>query len=191
MTSRSLLAFVVASLFAGGTHVTAQQPQTPPPPAAPADVPPLTLAHPDAPAGPPATLTLQDALDRARQNDLQYQTAVSDADVAREDRVQARAGLLPSLSYTTQYLGNSPNGVNPNGRFVSLDGVKMYRAWGVLHQEVSPNVLTGTPLRKARAAEAAAEAKLEVAQRGLAVTVTRNYYALVVAQRKYAAAQEA
>ena len=35
--------------------------------------------------------------------------------------VQARSSLLPALSYTTQYLGNSPNGVNPNGRFVSLD----------------------------------------------------------------------
>src|SRR5206468_4930682 len=54
-----------------------------------------------------------------------------------------------------------------------------------------PNVLMRTPLRKARAEEAAAQAKLEIAQRGLAVTVTRNYYAVAVAQRKYAAAQEA
>ena len=34
-----------------------------------------------------------------------------------------------------------------------------------------------------------AAARLEIAQRGLAVTVTRNYYALVAAQRKYATAQ--
>jgi outer membrane protein TolC len=136
-------------------------------------------------------VTLQDALDRARQNDAQFQTAVADAQVAREDRVQAKASLLPAISYTTQYLGNSPtpNNVNPNGRFVSLDGVKMYRAWGVLHQDLSPNVLMKTPLNRARAAEAAAAARLEVAQRGLAVTVTRAYYALVVAQRKYAATQ--
>jgi outer membrane protein TolC len=136
-------------------------------------------------------ITLQDALDRAKQNDAQFQTAVNDAEVAREDRVQARSTLLPGLSLTTQYLGNSPNGVNPNGRFVSLDGVKMYRAWGVAHQELSPNVLMRTPLLRAQAAEAAAQARLEVAQRGLGVTVTRTYYALVVAQRKYAAAQTA
>ena len=153
--------------------------------------PPLPLVHPAAPAAPPATITLQDALDRARQNDAQFQSASADAQIAREDRVQARAALLPAVSYTTQYLGNSPNGVNPNGRFVSLDGVKMYRAWGVVHQELSPNVLMATPLHRAQAVEAAAAAKLEVAQRGLAVTVTRSYYTLVVAQRKYAATQAA
>jgi outer membrane protein TolC len=159
--------------------------------AAGAQQPPIALAHPDAPAGPPIVLTLQDAMDRAKQNDLQFQSAAADADLAREDRVQARSGLLPALSATTQYLGNSPNGVNPNGRFVSLDGVKMYRAWGVLHQELTANTLTLTPLRRAQAAEAAAQAKLEIAQRGLAVTVTRSYYALVTAQRKYASAQQA
>lgn len=154
-------------------------------------VPPLILVQPEAPAGPPRTLTLQDALDRAKQFDEQFQAAVSDAQIAGEDRVQARAALLPNLSHTTEYLGNSPNGVNPNGRFVSLDGVTMYRSWMVVHQEASANVLTATPLQRARAAETAAEARLEVAVRGLAVTVTRNYYGLVVAQRKYAAAQEA
>ena len=177
----------VAALLRGSSDARAQQPPAPP------SGSPLALMQPDAPAAPPATITLQDALDRARQNDAQFQTAVADAQVAREDRVQAKASMLPAISYTTQYLGNSPtpNNVNPNGRFVSLDGVKMYRAWGVLRQELSPNVLMKTPLKRARAAEAAAEARLEVAQRGLGVTVTRAYYALVVAQRKYAATQAA
>jgi outer membrane protein TolC len=153
--------------------------------------PPLAIVQPEGAARPPLTITLQDALDRARQNDGQFQTAVADANIAREDRVQARAGLYPAISYSTQYLGNSPNGVNPNGRFVSLDGVKMYRAWGVAHQELSPNVVMGTTLKRAQALELAAQAKLEVAQRGLVVTVTRNYYALIAAQRKYATAQAA
>jgi outer membrane protein TolC len=181
---QSRLAVAAAAILLASASASAQQPP-------PSSGPPLTLMQPDAPAAPPAMVTLQDALDRARQNDAQFHTAVADAQVAREDRVQAKASLLPAISYTTQYLGNSPtpNNVNPNGRFVSLDGVKMYRAWGVLHQELSPNVLMKTPLNRARAAEAAAEARLEVAQRGLAVTVTRAYYALVVAQRKYAASQ--
>jgi len=182
-TPYALIASLTGALQLAPSPVRAQQP---PPPG-----PPLVLAQPEAPAAPPATITLQDALDRAKQNDLQFQTAFSDAESAREDRVQARSSLLPAISFTTQYLGNSPNGVNPNGRFVSLDGVQMYRAWGVARQELSANVFMRTPLLKARAAEAAAQAKLEVAQRGLAVTVTRSYYALVVAQRKYAAAQTA
>lgn len=184
MTLRALVAPLAAgaALLAAPGAGIAQEP---------APGPPLALAHPEAAVGPPTTITLQDALDRARQNDVQLQTAVADADVARADRVQARAALLPGISYTTQYLGNSPNGVNPNGRFVSLDGVQMYRAWGVAHQELSPNVLMGTPLRRARALEAAAQAKLEIAQRGLAVTVTRSYYALIAAERKYATAQAA
>lgn len=175
----------IAALIAGASAVTSAQA---PPPASP----PLTLVQPEAPNAPPVVVTLQDALERARQNDTQFQAASADAEIAHQDRVQARASLLPSLTHTTQYLGNSPTPDNaiPTGRFVSLDGVQMYRSWGVVHQEISPNVLMGTPLHKASAAEAAAQARLEVAQRGLGVTVTRNYYALVVAQRKYATAQQ-
>ncbi|HMF99034.1 MAG TPA: TolC family protein [Vicinamibacterales bacterium] len=178
---------VIASLSTVLLHSTPAWSQQQPPPSSP----PLVLAQPEAPAAPPATITLQDALDRAKQNDLQFQSAFADAESAREDRVQARSTLLPAISFTTQYLGNSPNGVNPNGRFVSLDGVKMYRAWAVARQDLSANVLMRTPLLKARAVEAATQAKLEVAQRGLLVTVTRSYYALVVAQRRYATTQTA
>ena len=155
--------------------------------------PPLALVQPEAPAAAPPVITLQDALDRAKQNDLAFQSATADAAIATEDRVQARASMLPNISFSTQYLGNSPtpDNVVPNGRFVSLDGVKMYRAWGIVHEDLSANVVMGTALHRAQAAEVAAQAKLEVARRGLAVTVTRNYYALVVAQRKYATAQQA
>ena len=40
---------------------------------------------------PPSSITLQDALQRARQNDAQFQAVVADAAIAREDRVQAKA----------------------------------------------------------------------------------------------------
>lgn len=151
---------------------------------------PFALAQPQGSTAPPETITLQDALQRARQLDAQLQSATADSASAREDRTQARAGLLPSVSYTTQYIGNQPNGVNPNGRFVSMDGVSMYRAWGVLRQELSASSLTATPLRRARALEAEATARLDVAQRGLTVAVTRAYYSLVTSERKYATAQE-
>jgi outer membrane protein len=149
------------------------------------------LVHPEEPAGAPRVITLQDAIERARQNDAQFQAIAAEAEIAREDRVQAKASLLPAFSNSTQFLGNSANGVNPNGRFVSLDGVQMYREWIVLRQELSANTFMRTPLQRARAAELAADARREVAARGLVVTVTRLYYGLVSAERKYATAQQA
>src|SRR4029079_10804801 len=127
---------------------------------------------------------------RARQVDAQFQAVAADAQSAREDRVQAKANLLPSVSHSTQYIGNQANGVNPNGRFVSMDGVNMFRVWGIGHQDLSANTLTMSPYRRAQAIEALARARVDVAQRGLTVTVTRSYYALVAAQRKYATAQQ-
>jgi outer membrane protein TolC len=139
---------------------------------------------------PPITVTLQDALERARKNDARFLGAATDAKISREDRVQARNAMLPSASYTTQYLGTQGNGVTPNGRFVTNDGVHVYRTWGVFHQDLSPNTYTMTGYRRAEAAEAIAKAKTEIAKRGLDVTVTKLYYALTVSQRKYATAQQ-
>ncbi len=138
----------------------------------------------------PLTITLQDALERARKNDPQFQAAVTAAKLAREDRVQARAALLPAVSATTQGLFTQGNGVTPNGRFVSNDGVHVYRAWGVLHEDLSLNTLTLAGYHSAAAAEAVTKAQQEIARRGLKVTVTQAYYSLVVAQRKYATAQQ-
>ena len=143
----------------------------------------------DAPAAPPAVVTLSDALQKAKQLEPTFLAAVAEAEIAREDRVQARAGMLPAFSYSLQYIGNQGDTPNPTGRFVSMDGVNMYRSWLAARQELSPATFMGTPLVKARAVEAAAQARLEIAQRGLTVTVTKLYYAFVSAQRKYATTQ--
>src|SRR6267378_3342436 len=129
---------------------------------------PLQLVQPQGPAAPPPVITLQDALDRARQLDAQFQLAVSDAAVAREDRIQAKSSLLPSVSQTTQYMGTQGNGKTPNGRFVTQDGVHVYRSWGVVHQDITPNTFFKNTYRRAQAAEALAVARIEIAQRGLA-----------------------
>ncbi len=152
----------------------------------------VQLLQPSGPgqAAPPTTVTLQDALERARKLDPTLLGAVSDARSAHEDRIQARNAMLPQISATTQYLGTQGNGGEiSDGRFVTNDGIHVYRAWGVLHQDLSPGLLIGTGYTRAKAAEALAAAKSEIARRGLAVTVTKNYYAMVVAQRKYATAQ--
>ncbi len=150
----------------------------------------LQLARPEGPSAPPVVMTLHDALERAKENDAQFRATLADTDSIREDRVQAKAGLLPALSHTTQYLGTQSNDVLPSGRFVTNDGVHVFRSWAVLQGEISAKTLLGS-YRRAEAAEVLANARLEIAQRGLAVTVTRLYYALVTAERRYATAQEA
>lgn len=150
----------------------------------------VQLATPSGTSAPPVTITLRDAIERAQRLDAQTLSALADAKVAHDERTIARAALLPNISYTTQFLGTQGNGLTPNGRYVTNDGVQVYRSWGVLHQDVSANTFLGTTYRRAAAVEAQARAKAEIAQRGLVVTVTKNYYGLVIAQRKYAGAQQ-
>src|SRR5579871_3980373 len=108
---------------------------------------------------PPLTITLQDALDRAQKNDAQFLSSVTDAKSAHEDRLQARDAMLPSLSDSTQFLGTQGNGKNGNGRFITQDGVHVYRQWAVAHQDLSPNTYLLTGYNRAAAAEAVAKAK--------------------------------
>ena len=156
---------------------------------APASSVTLLQPQPAAAGQAPVTLTLQDALARAQKYEPQFLSAASAARAAREDSVQARASLLPSVGAKSDYLNTQGNGKLPSGRFVTNDGVHVYREWGVVHQDLSPGTLTRSGYQRARAAEAIAQAKAEIARRGLVVTVTRAYYGLVIAQRKYATAQ--
>jgi len=138
----------------------------------------------------PSTITLQDALERARKLDPTLLGATYDAKSAHEDRIQARNAMLPTVTATTQYLNTMGDGGKiSDGRFVTQDGIHVYRAWGVYKEDFSPALLMGTAYKRAKAGEALANAKSEIARRGLGVTVTKDYYGLVVAQRKYATAQ--
>src|ERR1700722_13515601 len=176
--------FAVSMMFLG-TSARAQENSS-----APNTENEVKLLQPPGQTPPPTTVTLQDALERARKIDPTLLGATTDARSAREDRLQARNAMLPTVSATTQYLNDQGNGGRiSDGRFVTQDGVHVYRAWGVYHQDLSPALLMGTGYTRAKAAEVLANAKAEIARRGLAVTVTKNYYALVVAQRKYATAQ--
>ncbi len=138
----------------------------------------------------PEAVTLQDALARAQKIYSPYLSTVTDARLAHEDYRQARNGMLPSISYHQEYLGTEGNGKTPNGRYVTNDGVHVYRAWGVFRQDFPPGFFSGAPYKRAAAAAAIADAKAEIARRGLVVTVTKAFYTLVAAQRKYATAQQ-
>jgi len=146
----------------------------------------------------PLTITLQDALERARANDPQYHSAVTDLGVAREDRVQARAALLPAVTYNNSFIytegtGQPPacalSSTCPASRFIANNGVHEYISQGNAHEAVS--LTNFADYRRSSAALAQARAKAEIAARGLVVTVTQSYYALVIAQRKYSTSQRA
>ena len=79
----------------------------------------------------------------AEKNDPSVLAAMSDASSANEDRKQARASLLPSLSGRSEYLGSQGNGKLSESRFVTNDGVHVYRDWAVVHQDFSPGALSG------------------------------------------------
>jgi outer membrane protein TolC len=148
----------------------------------------------------PLTITLQDALQRARLNDPQYRSALTDLGLAKEDRVQARAGLLPNVSFNNSFIYTQGTGPQPaacattstcasSPRFIANNGVHEYISQADAHEAFS---LTGVAdYRRSAALLAVARAKAELATRGLVVTVTQAYYGLVVAQRKYATQQRA
>jgi outer membrane protein TolC len=129
------------------------------------------------------TISLQDALARAKQYGGQIQAANLAALQAREDRAQARANTLPSVSALNQFIYTEGNGT-PSGVFVANDGVHIYNEQAVVHQDLLSLVRHGE-IRRAMAAEAIAKAKIEVASRGLSATVIQDYYAIVAAQRKF------
>jgi outer membrane protein len=189
---RALCLILETFLIVGLVSARAQGQESVPAPESTVQLVQPSAAGPVGPSGSSGaliTITLQDALERARKNSAQFLAAVTDARNAHEDRVQARAALLPTVSDSTQYLNTQGNGVFSSGRFVTNDGVHVYRQWAVLHQDLSPGAFMRTGYRRASAAEALARAKAVVARRGLDVTVTRDYEALVVSQRKYATAQ--
>jgi len=136
----------------------------------------------------PLTLTLQDALERAKKLNPDYHAAVTDYGIAKEDKVQSRAALLPSVNFDTAYLYTQGNGVG-FVRYIANNSVHEYASQGNVHQDVS--LANFADFRRTQALEAAAKARSEIASRGLVVTVVQAYYGFAVAQRKYATAQRA
>ena len=175
---------LAAALAIQATPGAGQQPETPEP------KPPVSA--PPQPQGTPTTgpvrLTLQDALDRARKNSVQFQAAQTDAGLARQDRFQAGAALLPSVTYNNQalYTQGAPAGLASQTGvpviFIANNQVHEYLSQANIHESID---LAGVAVfRRASAAAAAARARAEIASRGLVVTVVQTYYAVAAAQLK-------
>jgi outer membrane protein TolC len=132
-------------------------------------------------AGKPLILTLQAALEYARTNSREFQTAVLDTQLAKEDRRQAHAALLPKVDSVNQYVYTQPNGAD-GWVYVGNDGVHVYNVQVNVHQELSLAALA--EFRRANRAAALAQARQEVAARGMVATVVQAFYEAVVAQRR-------
>src|SRR6266700_2407464 len=118
----------------------------------------------------PITITLQDALTRAQANEPQYRAALTEYGVAKESRVQSWAALLPNVNYNAAFLYTEGNGTRTGtGHFIANNGVHEYLSEGNAHQALSLQDVA--EFRKARAEEALAKAKSEIASRGLVVAV--------------------
>lgn len=134
-------------------------------------------------SSPPGTnmLTLAEALRLAKINAPEYRTALTDAGIAREDHVQARAALLPGVSYSTGMIYTQGNGTS-TGRFIGANGVHEYVSQGIAHEALS--FTSVADLHRTAALEALGRARAEIAQRGLVTTVVQNFYGAIVSQRK-------
>ncbi len=125
------------------------------------------------------SLTLADALARARANSPQFQAALMQLGLAREDRVQARAALLPGVDYNNSFIYTQGNGT-ASGRFIANNGVHEYISQGAVQQTFGVGQVAD--YQRTSAAQALARAKAEIAARGLTVTVVQAYYGLLAAQ---------
>jgi outer membrane protein TolC len=121
-------------------------------------------------------------MERARKYSQQTFAANIAALLAREDTVQAKAALLPTVNGLSQYIYTQSNGT-PTGVFVPNDGVHVYNDYATAHADLYAPAKFAD-YRRAMAAEAAARARADLAARGLIGTVMQDYYAMAVAARK-------
>jgi outer membrane protein TolC len=137
----------------------------------------------------PTSIDFKNALELARSNSRQLQSAALDVNMAHEDRRQARAALLPSVNYFNQAIYTQGNGTE-SGIFISNDGVHVYNSQAQVHQELfSPEKMA--EYRRTVAAQSLAAAKKEIVERGLVATVVESFYTAVAAQRKLVNTQRA
>src|SRR6202521_5942082 len=142
----------------------------------------------NASAAAPLRLTLQDALDRARKNSVQFQAAVTNAGLVRQDRRQAFDALLPTVTYNNSAIYTQGSGAAASAVtgvpviFIANNAVHEYISQGNVHEAIDVAMVAN--YRKVSAAAAVAKWQAEIASRGLVVTVTQGYYGVAAAQQK-------
>jgi len=159
----------------------------------------------------PASITLDDAIARARANEPAFAAAVAAAHNAALDRSIARAALLPSANYYNEYLYTegarcpltnaacaANAGVQPQSTGTAISSVPRFIANNTVHEYTSQAQVNETigaqqfnAVSRASASLAIATAELEIAQRGLVASVAGLFYASFTADRRIAVAERA
>ena len=151
------------------------------------------------PANPSGPITLDEAIRLAESNEPTFAAALAEGRATALERKDARAALLPSVTYHNQYLFTQSNGTDATTTqgglrqslpvFIANNAVHEYYSQGVGNETIGLAQFGAIKLADANAARAAAE--LEVARRGLVQTVVGLYYSSGAANQKLEVAQRA
>jgi outer membrane protein TolC len=179
----SFVAILIAVTAMPVSMLAGQQAEVP----APQPLSTATIAHAagqtaDNSSNEPKPLTLQEALALAKQNSVQFQSALTDAGITQQDSRQALALLLPSAIFNTSAIYTQSNGPGLGVKFIANNGVHEYISQGNVHETL--DLASVAAYRRAAALGAASKARAEIAARGLVVTVVQNYFAVSAAEQK-------
>ena len=144
------------------------------------------------------SITLDEALARARANEPIFAAALAASKISSLNRSIARSALLPTVVYHNQYLFTQPNGSTNQAGSTGAQSAPRFIANNSVHEYVSQaqaNEIIGfaqvTAAARASADAAVAAAEMEISRRGLTATVVQLYYGVTTAQSKVAVEQRA
>lgn len=147
----------------------------------------------------PRVITLDDAMRLAQQNEPAFAAASAERRATALERADAKAALLPSVTFHNEYLFTQSNrskatttqGAVDNSLpvFIANNAVHEYVSQGSVNETVGLEGVAAARLASANAARA--EAEFEIARRGLVATVVQLFYTVRSERDKLAVAQRA
>ena len=154
-------------------------------------------------AAPAPSITLDEAIARARANEPGFAAAVAQSRITDLDRSIAKSALLPSAVCHNQFIYTQPahgatGSANASAYAASVTSAPRFIANNTVHEYVSQGVATETigvqqvvAVSRASAAASVAKAELEISRRGLIATVINLFYGALSANRRVEIAQRA
>jgi outer membrane protein TolC len=162
----------------------------------------LALPWASAQTEPPKTdtqLTLEDAIRLAQANEPAFAAAAAESRASALERKDAKAALLPSITFHNQYLFTESNHTRATTtQGTASQSLPVFIANNAIHEYTNQAAITDTiglagmaAERLASANAARAQAELEIARRGLVSTVVELYYNIRAGEDKFTVAQRA
>jgi outer membrane protein TolC len=144
-----------------------------------------------------AVISLSEAIRRAEQNEPVFASALAAQKSAAIDRYLGKAALLPSVLYHNQLLYTQPNGqtiqvaqrAQASPIFIANNAIHEYTSQASINETVGLKQFADAQVAAANAARASAE--LEVARRGLILSVVSLYYSVFASETKQHVLEEA